>query len=199
MENITIKCVKGKEIIPYISDLAQLRIVVFKDYPYLYEGNLEYEAHYLQTYVDCPESTMVLVFDHDKVVGVSTAIPLEFETSAWQKPFIENHRSIKDIFYLGESVLLPAYRGKGIYKYFFKEREAAARAYGSKITTFAAVERPDNHPLKPVGYVSLEKIWQKFGYVKHPELSAEFEWLDTNEKAPTFKPLFFWLKILNAS
>ena len=34
---------KGQEIVPYIADLAQLRIEIFRDYPYLYLGDLEKE------------------------------------------------------------------------------------------------------------------------------------------------------------
>ena len=31
---------------------------------------------YLQTYIDTPESVIVLAFDDDKVVGTSTALPM---------------------------------------------------------------------------------------------------------------------------
>ena len=67
---------KGSAIIPYIPDLARLRIDIFQHYPYLYAGDLTYETQYLQTYVDCPESFMVIVLDGEKVIGASTAIPL---------------------------------------------------------------------------------------------------------------------------
>lgn len=33
----------GKDIAPLIPRLAELRIKVFHDFPYLYEGSLEYE------------------------------------------------------------------------------------------------------------------------------------------------------------
>ena len=34
---------------PYAGALAQLRLSVFRAYPYLYEGDLAYETEYLET------------------------------------------------------------------------------------------------------------------------------------------------------
>lgn len=194
--NLKIQTFKGEAIIPFIPELAKLRIHIFKEYPYLYEGDLEYEQNYLQTYIECPESLMVLVFDHQRIVGASTAIPLEFEKENWHEPFIQHHIAYKDIFYLGESLLYPEYRGQGLYKIFFAEREKAAKHYGSKIAAFAAVDRPSNHPLKPANYSPLDEIWHHFGYQRHPELTMYLEWQEINESHSTPKPLTFWLKNL---
>ena len=195
-ENLKIVRLKGHEALPYITDLAKLRIEIFKHYPYLYLGDMEYEKRYLQTYANSPESVMVLVFDKDIVVGASTAIPLEFEPIEFQQPFIDNAINIKEVFYFGESVLLPAYRGKNIYRHFFHERETAAREFGSKITAFCAVSRPENDPRKPLDYRPLDNIWARFGYEKHPELCAHLEWKEIGENTPTAKPLIFWIKKL---
>lgn len=158
--------VKGKEILPYIEALSKLRIEIFKEFPYLYIGDMEYEKKYLNTYSTCPESFAALVLDNEQVVGATTAIPLKFETEECQKPFIDNSMNINEIFYLGESVLLQSHRGLGIYKTFFEARETAACEYGCKITTFCAVERPWDHPRRPKDYVPLDEVWQHFGYQK---------------------------------
>lgn len=197
--NLKILRLKGDDIIPFIPELAKLRIDIFKNYPYLYEGDLEYEYKYLNTYVKCKESIIVFIFDQkkqNKVVGASSAIPLEFETIEFQQPFIDNNINIKDVFYFGESVLLPEYRGQHIYKQFFAEREKAAREYGCKITAFAAIDRPPNDPRKPIDYVSLDEVWEHFGYKKQSHLCAYFEWKEMGESIPTFKPLIFWIKKL---
>jgi GNAT superfamily N-acetyltransferase len=194
--NLKIKRLKGEAILPYIEDFAWLRMEVFKAYPYLYEGDLTCEREYLQNYIACPETILVLAFDEKKVIGVSSAIPLEFETVETKKPFLEHNMNIQDIFYLDSSVLLPAYRGKNIYRHFFHEREAAAIEYGCKITTFCAIERPFNHPKKPDDYFPLNDIWTHFGYKKCPELSAYFEWKEVGEESKSRKPLVFWMKYL---
>lgn len=195
-DNLIIKRFKGQAILPYISDLAKLRIKIFHDYPYLYVGDMEYETQYLNKYVKSPESIVVIVFDNDMVVGVSTAIPLEFESTEFKQPFIDHKISLQNIFYFGESVLLPAYRGKNIYRQFFLEREAAAKEYGSKIAAFCAVSRPENDPKKPLNYIPLNNIWSRYGYNQHPELCANFAWKEIGQQEPSTKPLIFWLKNL---
>ena len=43
---------KGKEISALVEDLAELRIHIFKEFPYLYEGNKAFEYEYLNKYVE---------------------------------------------------------------------------------------------------------------------------------------------------
>lgn len=195
---LQIRCLKGKAILPYLMDLAKLRIEIFREYPYLYEGDLDYEKNYLQTYASCPHSFLALVFDEKQVVGASTAIPLQFEEEEFKKPFLDKGIDIKKVFYFGESVLLPEYRGKHIYRAFFRKRETEAQNYGSKEACFCAVERPGNHPSRPKHYVSLDKIWQHFGYIKANELSTEYSWKDLGDRKMTAKTMIFWRKKLNS-
>lgn len=195
-QDLKILCLKGQDILPYIPELAKLRIEIFKSYPYLYDGDLDYEYTYLNTYIKCKESIIVVALDRDKVVGASSAIPLDFETIEFQKPFLENSISIKDVFYFGESVLQFAYRGCGIYRHFFTEREAAAKEYGSKLTAFAAIERPLDDPKKPKNYLPLDLVWKHFGYEKHVELCMYYEWKEIGETLKTTHPLIFWQKKL---
>ena len=69
MARLTFQRLSGAALHRYIPELAQLRMRVFRDFPYLYDGDPEYEARYLQTYVEAPHSVIVLAFDGDRVVG----------------------------------------------------------------------------------------------------------------------------------
>jgi GNAT superfamily N-acetyltransferase len=198
-DSITIQRFTGHdpELKKYIPDLASLRIRVFRDFPYLYDGTIEYEEKYLKTYTDCAESVVVLVLDGGIVVGATTGLPMDAETPEFQKPFVENGYDPSKIFYCAESVLLPEYRGRGIYPKFFAERESHARSLSRFDTVaFCCVQRPENHPLRPADYVPLDRIWTKFGYVKHPELHTTYRWKDVGETEETEKPMVFWLKSL---
>ena len=121
-----VKCVFGEEAASHAADLARLRIAVFREYPYLYDGDMAYEKYYIQQYVQSPGSVIVLAMDGDTIVGASTALPLADETQAFKQPFIEQGIAPAKVFYFGESVLLPAYRGQGIGHRFFDQREAHA-------------------------------------------------------------------------
>ena len=196
-ENLRIERLSGESIERYLPELARLRLTVFREFPYLYDGSQDYEEKYLAIYVDVPDSVMVLVWDGDTVVGASSGVPMAAETPEVMQPFLDQGYDPECIFYYGESVLLPQYRGRGLGKRFFEEREAHARSLERfDLVCFCAVERPLNHPRRPADYVPLDAFWNRRGFVKHPELHTTFSWqdLDKNEESP--KPMVFWLKHL---
>jgi GNAT superfamily N-acetyltransferase len=196
-EEPQVQRMSGGDINAYLPELARLRIRVFREYPYLYEGSVAYEEKYLKTYANVPESVMVLVWDGDRVVGASSGLPLEIETPEAIGPFIRQGYDPKRIFYYGESVLLPEYRGRGLGKRFFEEREAHARGLDRfDIACFCAIERPADHPRRPAGYLPLDAFWSRRGFVKHSELSTAYSYRELGEDAETPKPMVFWLKPL---
>ncbi|WP_044873654.1 hypothetical protein [Pseudomonas sp. LFM046] len=193
-----IRLLQGAAIAPHIDDLARLRLTVFREFPYLYDGTLEYEARYLTTYAESPESLFVLALDGERVVGASTGLPMADETEEFQRPFRERGWDPERIFYFGESVLQAEYRGAGLGVLFFAEREAYARRLGRfDHCAFCAVERPDDHPRRPIGYQPLNAFWARRGYRHHPELRTEYHWRDLDEDTESAKPMSFWLKELN--
>ncbi len=187
----------GAEIAKVFEPLAVLRITVFRDFPYLYEGSLEYEKGYLQTYSQSPRSLLFTVSDGRKMVGATTALPLTDETAEVREPFLKAGYDLGEVFYFGESVLLLEYRGLGIGHRFFDERENHARSFGTfKHTAFCAVQRPEGHPACPVGYQPLDRFWKKRGYAPQPSLTTMFSWPDIGETVSTAKPMLFWTKKL---
>lgn len=199
MKSLEIKSASGAEIAPYFDDLARLRIGVFREFPYLYDGTIEHEREYLATYAKSEGAVVVLALDEGKVVGMSTGIPMASETDEVKKPFLAAGYNPERIFYFGESVLLPQYRGQGAGVRFFEEREAQAKRLGNfDYCTFCAVERPVNHPRRPEDYKPLNSFWENRGYVHHPELSTTFTWQDLDETTKSPKKLSFWIRKIEA-
>lgn len=191
---VTTEIFSGAGILPWLDAVAALRIAVFRDFPYLYDGELDYERRYLDAYARSASSLFVLALDEGRVVGASTGIALADAEAEFQQPFIEQGIQLEKVFYFGESVLLRDYRGHKLGHRFFDARERFAREIGKTITAFCAVERPDDHPLKPADYTPLDAFWCKRGYVRQPLMRTLYRWLDINEKEPTEKPMVFWLK-----
>lgn len=189
-----IRLLTGREVSPWLDDVARLRIEVFRAFPYLYDGDLDYERRYLATYAESPHSLFVLAVADGRVVGASTGVPLSDTEAEFQAPFIEQGIALDSVFYFGESVLQQAQRGSGLGHRFFDEREKFARALGKTVTAFCAVERPTDHPLKPADYTPLDTFWQKRGYTRQPQMRSLYSWQDINETAETGKPMVFWLK-----
>lgn len=192
--NIQVQSFSGVNMLPYLDDLAKLRMEVFREFPYLYDGDLNYEAHYLQTLANAVDNVIIIAFDNNKVVGASTGIPMTSETSTVQKPFVEQGYDINKIFYFGESVLQKSYRGQGIGVEFFKHREAHARGLNRfEYVTFCSVIRPNDHSLRPKDYVPLDDFWRKRGF-EQTEMVCYMEWKDVEESEESVKALKFWMK-----
>ncbi|RDZ27864.1 GNAT family N-acetyltransferase [Lysobacter silvisoli] len=193
---IEVRCYSGAAIAPYLDDLARLRIEVFRDWPYLYDGDAAYEAQYLATYLRSWRSVAVLAFDGAQVVGASTGLPLADESDAFLAPFADSGLDPERVFYCGESVLLPAYRGRGLGHRFFDERHAHARALqGYHWTAFCAVERDAKDPRRPPFQRSNEDFWRKRGYQPRPELRASLPWREVG-RGEAEHTLGFWLRPL---
>ena len=79
----------GEEVRPYLKYLGHLRIQLFREYPYLYDGDIQYEEKYLQNYAQCPDSRIMIVADGERIIGATTSIPLKNEDSELRKPFVQ--------------------------------------------------------------------------------------------------------------
>ena len=186
----------GSAMIPALPALARLRISEFLDWPYLYNGSLEYEEHYLKEFAASQGAVIVTASNGDDIVGVSTGAPLVHHQNEFATPFMRAGYDIGRIFYFGESVLQPRFRGQRVGHRFFDEREAHARDLGFTHTTFCSVVRPDDHSARPPDIVPLDAFWTKRGYVKIDKLIAHFSWPDVGEFAKTEKPMQFWIRPL---
>ena len=187
----------GKDLEQRLDAIARLRMTVFREWPYLYEGDEAYERKFLDIYVQSSRSFALVVLDGDRPVGVTTAMPLNDEEPEIRKPFVDAGIDPGQVFYFAESVLLPGYRGQGLYRRFFAERETHARSFGEyELVTFCAVQRPIDHPLRPADYQPLDPVWRHFGFQPRADLVAYFPWPDVGETEETEKPLQFWVKSL---
>jgi GNAT superfamily N-acetyltransferase len=197
LTSIQYESLHGKAAEAHIEDLAHLRIQVFREFPYLYDGSAAYESRYLQTYFRCPDSLIVLARDENRIVGCATAIPLKFEESEFQKPFLEKKMAADTVMYFGESVLLPPYRGLGIGRNFLQKRIDYARTYpGIRWAAFCAVQRLADDPRRPSGYRSLDTLWQSFGFQAAPGMGTTYHWKEIDQAEETDQSMQFWLRAI---
>jgi GNAT superfamily N-acetyltransferase len=192
---LTFRDFTGPGIAPVLDDFARLRIDVFRDWPYLYDGDLDYERRYLADYAQ-GDTILVGAFDGDRMVGAATGMPMAQHADDFAASFDGSGNDLSAIFYCAESLILPQWRGQGAGHVFFDRREAHARALGFGAVAFCGVIRPEDHPMRPEGYRPLDAFWRGRGYAPLPGVVAEFGWTDIGETNETKKPLQFWMKQL---
>ena len=193
---LTIETLKAGELTSALGSLAELRITVFRDFPYLYDGTLDYEHNYLKRFSVAKGAVVVVVRDGDRIVGAATGAPMTEVEPEFSAPFLAHGYDIENLFYCAESVLLSKYRGQGIGHAFFDHRENCARSLGATRSCFCAVVRPNVHPQKPAGYSPLDPFWRKRGYAPLNGVQANFAWKDIGGTEETEKPLQFWQREL---
>ncbi len=186
----------GADIASVFEDLAHMRMQVFREFPYLYDGtDLSYEMKYLQTYADSDRSMALTVYDGDQIIGATTCIPLYDETDEIRQAFEKAGPDISKVFYFGESIVLKSYRGLGLGHRFFDERESHAGTFGDyEWTSFCAVHRGNEHPSQPAEYRPNDAFWNKRGYIKMPELNTSMSWADLGDIEQSAKLMEFWLR-----
>tara|TARA_R110002124_G_scaffold85382_1_gene221586 strand:- start:8722 stop:9303 length:582 start_codon:yes stop_codon:yes gene_type:complete len=191
-----VRALTGAALDRSLDDVAALRITVFRDWPYLYDGDLAYERAYLQPYRNNDRAVVAGAFDRARLVGAATGTPMEDHADEFASGFAGTGLDLSDIFYCAESVLLPEYRGRGVGHRFFDIREAQARALGRSHVAFCAVVRPADHPLRPTTHRPLDPFWRARGYDPLPGVRARFAWKDVDQPEETLKPLQFWIRKL---
>lgn len=182
-------------ILAGVPELARLRIQVFREFPYLYEGSLDYEREYLRIYASTPGAVVVTArdpADANRIVGAATAMPLAAEHAELLASFRAAGIPVDRFYYCAESVLEAAYRGRGAGHAFFDHREAQASTMGFSECCFLAVDRPSDHPRRPADYRPHDAFWIKRGYRIEPGFKASFSWRDLDECQQSPKPMSLW-------
>ena len=186
----------GEALLPLLPALGRLRIEVFREWPYLYDGDEQYEREYLAAYAGTPGAAMVVAFAGEEPVGAATCQPMTETHGAVREGFAASGLDPADWCYFGESVLRRAYRGQGAGRAFFAGREAHARAFGLSGATFCAVERDPADPRRPADYRPLDPFWTALGYLKRPGVACTLEWREIGQDRDTPHRLTFWTKTL---
>lgn len=87
---------------------AALRIIYFRDFPYLYAGNFEYELSYLQNYLDDPKSVFITIQKENQILGFAAGGSFESLGSSFgsvSEKFKMKGYDIKKLFYIGEVIV----------------------------------------------------------------------------------------------
>ena len=192
----SIRLLKGKEIQRHLPNVANLRLRVFKEYPYLLDGDLKEALEYLSLYATAKSSLLVTATSNNELVGTVAGVPLNATAAIIQKTFVDNHQNLEQWFYIDEIVIAPQWRNRGLSRVFLHALEDHAKESGYRFTTFCVIRRPPTHPLRPRGFVPLNESFAESGYERLPDLALELNWVDIGDGRPSAKKMDFWYKDL---
>ncbi|MRR35705.1 GNAT family N-acetyltransferase [bacterium] len=188
----------GPAVIPYLSEIARLRITIFREFPYLYKGSQEIETKYLQAYAEAPDACVFVVRDGEAIIGAVTGVPLSGEPASFTAPFAGSPFSLDTIYYVGEVLFFPAYRGQGLGSRLLQEFEDHVRALGRyQRLACATVVRPETHPLRPSDYRPIDGLLLRAEFIKYPELRVALPWPDLDGNI-TENTMVFWMNELHS-
>ena len=188
---------KGTQVLDYLDQLAGLRLNIFREYPYLYDGQLEDERRYLSGYAVTGQ--VLLALDEEQVIGAITGMPLAMESEAFVTPFRAAGLAPEEFYYIGELLLLPPYRNLGWGSRLLDRLEQSVAQQGAcRSYCLATVNRPEGHPQRPAGYVPIEQFCRRHGYTLIEGVTAQIPWRELDGKS-THKTLSLWRKSVDGA
>ena len=177
---------RGEEILPFLNEVAELRIKIFREWPYLYEGDFETEKNYLKVYANAEDSILVLAKDQDRIVGIAMGLPINESMEQVQRIFCEKQIPTDNCYYFADVILLKEYRKNKIGLKMIKDFESALTSLEDyEWIYFCEIAREKNDPRIPLNYKSLDSFWDSLGYPIVPNWKTYMGWLDigSDEKA----------------
>jgi GNAT superfamily N-acetyltransferase len=199
MSDISFEKCSGEAVNAHLGELARLRLEIFREYPYLYDGEPEHELKYLRIYAEAPGGCAIVAVDGDGVVGAVTGVPFCHEIAEFTVPFAASTFPVAETYYVGELLFFPAYRGQGLGSRLFAMIEEHVRSLGNfRFLTCATVERAADHPLHPPGHVPIDLFCLKHGFTKHPELRTSIPWREIDGVERPHE-MVFWVKNLGGT
>ncbi|QEM69408.1 GNAT family N-acetyltransferase [Geobacter sp. FeAm09] len=195
-KSITARMLVGTAIADGLDAMATLRLGIFPEYPYLYQGRREDELQYVSTYAQAPDACVILAYDGSAVIGAATGMPLVHEDAQMRDAFAGTAFPLNEIYYVGELLFRPAYRNCGLGQKLLARLENHIRSLGDYRTlACATVERPDDHPLRPHDYIPITRFLARTGFVRLPEVTTRFTWRET-DGVKRDHLMQFWIKSL---
>jgi len=193
---ITVQLLTETAIADALYDLAALRLDIFPEYPYLYQGRREDELAYLATYAEAPDTCAILAYDGLTVIGATTGMPLVHEDAQMIDAFTGTSFPLNEVYYVGELLFRSGYRNCGLGQKLLDRLESHIRSLGHyRRLTCATVERPDDHPLSPGNYIPITKFLARTGFTRLSGVTTSFIWREI-DGVKRDHPMQFWIKEL---
>lgn len=159
----------GYTISNYVFEVAKFRIKYFRDFPYFYDGNLEYELNYLKGYSEDEKSILIIIRNSQKeIVAVSTGIPLITKSDILSDAeiiFSKNGFNPRLYYYYGEVILDYSVRSQGLTRLIYDDQDKYAQKHGFESIAVATVVREAKDSRNVNLAPNSDYVWRKLGFI----------------------------------
>ncbi|WBF66921.1 GNAT family N-acetyltransferase [Desulfovibrio subterraneus] len=194
--NFRTRMVKGAELLPHLESLADLRLTIFCEFPYLYQGDKSHELDYLKVYAESPDAMAIMGWEGEAVAGAVTGVPLASEAAEFTAGFAGTAYPVEQGYYIGELLFHRQFRGGGRGSVLLEQAEAHVRSLNRfRYLACATVVRPDNHPMRPSDFVPIERFLQRHAYDRMDGVTTMMQWPELGG-ASLEHVMQFWVKEL---
>ncbi|PLY03705.1 MAG: N-acetyltransferase [Desulfuromonas sp.] len=193
---VTIRILSGDAVREYLDDLASLRLEIFAEFPYLYQGKRADELAYLTSYAETDGARVILAEADGEVIGAATGMPLQHEDALLRDPVATSGADINRLYYVGELLFYRRWRGARLGQQLLATMEEKIRRLGGfDGIVCATVARPTDHPQRPADFIPIERFLARTGFAAIPGASTRFAWreLDGVKREQT---MLLWRKAL---
>ena len=169
--------VTGKAINDCFEAIATLRLMVFSEYPYCYQGSFEDEQKHFGQYTCHEDRSLAVLFEKNQIIGLSTRIPAASALPLLGRAVPELERrgvNIEQHYYVIESMIKQAFRGKKRGQLLYQEHEVFIRRRGYQtncLLTLATESTITSVEKKP-----FTSLWHWLGF-KKTAIQTSFTWL----------------------
>lgn len=193
----SIEVLKGSEAIPYLNKLMEIRLLFYRDYPYLYDGSIEDEENYLRIWSNSENTLLVVAKRNDKVVGVIIGLPFSESPEENKQAFQNLETSPEDLFYLGDNIVIQELKVGNVQKQMYHQFERAVKQLKKyKEIVVCEIERDVNDPKKIANDTFYEFSWNAQGFIREPNQIVNFTWKEIGDSKISNHHMVFWRKPL---
>lgn len=178
--------------------LADLRVRIFREFPYLYDGTVEDECSNLRAYANSANSLITVMYDGIRHIAAMSCLPMQ---DAWGE-LVDNLSTqavnISECLYIGEILMEKTHRGMGLGSRLFDFARMHAVRLNMKKLCFFSVRRDHTHDARPADYLEPAELWQKWGFSLVPgaDVTLSYPQVDVGMQSHI---LDFWIRPLNGT
>lgn len=194
--SIQLKTLQFHDVEPLWPQIVKLMDAVYMEYPNLYDGAGDGYDYNLDVFRKARDTHFCLIFDGPKIVGFIGSMCMEDAVTSYMKHLTAKNIPLQSKYYIGETVILPEYRGKGLGKKLHEAAETHARHLDYSEFWLCTLDESRVTTPAPAKYSSGEKFWRNRGFTRHPELIFNTRYKAVGESAETAHGMIFYSKRL---